>query len=62
MKRIFIEKRLLILPILVVLALNAAAYAVVIYPLAASVAGREERAAAAASALRSARCSPDDAT
>jgi Tfp pilus assembly protein PilO len=54
LRRIFIEKRLFILPILIALAANAVAYGLVIYPLASSVAGGEERAAAATAALRSA--------
>ena len=54
LKRIFIEKRLFILPVLGVLAANVIAYAAVIYPLAASVAGSEERAATAAVMLKAA--------
>jgi Tfp pilus assembly protein PilO len=52
LKRIFIEKRLIILPILGALAANLIAYAAVIYPLATSVSGGEQRAAAAAVALK----------
>ena len=55
LKRIVIEKRLFILPILIALVLNAIAYALVIYPLASSVAGGEQRAAAAAAALKTAQ-------
>jgi len=54
LKRVVIEKRLFILPILIALAANAVAYALVIYPLASSVAGGEQRAAAAAVALETA--------
>ena len=55
LKRIVIEKRLFILPILIALVLNAIAYALVIYPLASSVAGGEQRAAAAATVAGKAR-------
>ena len=54
LKRIIIEKRLFLLPILVALAANAAVYALVVYPLADSVAGGEARAAAAAAGLKTA--------
>jgi Tfp pilus assembly protein PilO len=54
LKRVIIEKRRFVLPILIVLVANIAAYALVVYPLASSVAGGETRAAAAAAALQAA--------
>lgn len=54
LKRIVFEKRLFLLPIVVVLAANVIAYGLAIYPLAASVAGGEERAMRAAAALKTA--------
>lgn len=54
LKRILIEKRLIILPIAIALAVNVAAYALVIFPRAASVAGGEQRAKAATLALNAA--------
>lgn len=54
LKRIFVEKRLIVLPILIALAVNAAVYAGVVYPLASSAAGGEQRAADAAARLKAA--------
>ncbi len=54
LKRIFIEKRKFILPVLGVLAANLLAYAVVIYPLASSVAEGEQQAASADAVLKAA--------
>jgi Tfp pilus assembly protein PilO len=54
LKRIVIEKRRIVLPILIALIANAVAYALVVYPLASLVAGGEARAAAAAAALKAA--------
>ena len=54
LKRIFVEKRLIILPIAIALAVNLVAYALVVFPLASSVAGGEERARASQIALNAA--------
>jgi Tfp pilus assembly protein PilO len=54
-RRVLREKRALIWPIAIVLLLNAALYAVVVYPLAEKVAGGEQAAEASAAALRAAR-------
>jgi len=54
LKRMFLEKRLMILPIVFALLANLVAYALVVYPLSASVAGGEQRATAARTALRAA--------
>ncbi len=54
-RRVLREKRALIWPIAIVLLLNAALYAVVVYPLAEKVAGGEQAAEASATALRAAR-------
>jgi Tfp pilus assembly protein PilO len=54
-RRVLREKRALIWPIAIALVLNAALYAVVVYPLAEKVAGGEQAAAASTAALRAAR-------
>jgi hypothetical protein len=54
-RRVLREKRALIWPIAIVLLLNVALYAVVVYPLAEKVAGGEQAAEASAAALRAAR-------
>ncbi|MEP6593825.1 MAG: hypothetical protein ABJC51_09035, partial [Acidobacteriota bacterium] len=54
-ERVFHEKRGLIWPIAIALLLNAAVYAIVVYPLSRKVAGGEEAAAASAAALGAAR-------
>jgi Tfp pilus assembly protein PilO len=54
LRRIVIEKRRFVLPILIGLVANVAMYALVVYPLASSVAGGEARAAAATAALKAA--------
>jgi len=51
LKRIVLEKRLFLLPIVIALSANVTAYVLVIYPLASSVAGGEQRATQAAAAL-----------
>jgi Tfp pilus assembly protein PilO len=53
-KRIFQEKRRLIVPLLVAIAANVALYAVAVYPLQRRVATADERAQAAAAARRAA--------
>lgn len=53
-KRIFDEKRRLIVPLLVAIAVNIALYAVAVYPLERRVATADERAHAAAEARRAA--------
>lgn len=53
--RVFEEKRGLILPIAIAVAVNAAVYGIVVYPLARKVAGGEQAAAASAAALSAAR-------
>lgn len=50
--RIFSEKRAVVVPLLVAVALNVLAYLFVVRPLAARSAGASDRAAAAAAALR----------
>ena len=54
-ERMLHEKRGLIWPIAIALLLNAAVYAIVVYPLSKKVAGGEEAAAASAAALGEAR-------
>jgi Tfp pilus assembly protein PilO len=53
-RRVALEKRWIVAPIVVAAALNAVMYALVVYPLRTSVAGGEERARAAARTLRAA--------
>lgn len=53
-RRIFEEKRRLIVPLVAGLAINAAIYAVAVYPLTVKVAGAHARAEAAARNLRAA--------
>jgi hypothetical protein len=54
LQRILVEKRSLVIPLAIVLLLNVAVYALVVYPLGVKQAGAEDRAAAAATALRAA--------
>jgi hypothetical protein len=54
-RRIFTEKRRLIWPIAIALLVNAGLFVAVVYPLAQKVAGGEQEAQAAASALSAAR-------
>ena len=54
-RRVLREKRKLIWPIAIALILNAALYAIVVYPLSKKVAGGEQAAEASALALQAAR-------
>jgi Tfp pilus assembly protein PilO len=54
-RRVLAEKRRLILPIIVVLIVNIALFAIVLYPLSKKVAGSEDQARAASAALTSAK-------
>jgi hypothetical protein len=54
LKRIFVEKRAVVLPLIAVLVANVLVYALVVYPLARRASGAVDRAAAAADALRAA--------
>ena len=54
-RRVFTEKRRLIVPVAVALLVNVALYAVVVYPLSNKVAGDEQEAESAAAALNAAR-------
>jgi len=54
-RRALTEKRGLILPIAIALLVNVALYAIVVYPLSKKVAGGEQQAEAAATALNAAR-------
>jgi Tfp pilus assembly protein PilO len=54
-RRVLAEKRRLILPIVVVLVVNIALFAIVLYPLSKKVAGSEDQARAASAALTSAK-------
>lgn len=54
LERILVEKRPLIIPLVIVLVLNAAVYALVVYPLGVKQAGAQDRANAATTALRAA--------
>ena len=53
-KRIFVEKRAVALPLIAALLANVLVYALVVYPLARRAAGAVDRAAAAAAALKAA--------
>jgi hypothetical protein len=53
-KRILVEKRAIVLPLLLALLVNVAVYALVVYPLARRASGAVDRAAKAADALRAA--------
>jgi Tfp pilus assembly protein PilO len=55
LKRILVEKRAVVLPLVLVLLANIGVYAFVVYPLAAKSANAEARAAAAAQSLQSAQ-------
>lgn len=54
-RRVLAEKRALIWPIAIVLLLNVAVYALLVYPLSQKVAGGEQQAQASATALVAAR-------
>ena len=54
-RRVFTEKRRLIVPVAVALLVNVALYAIVVYPLSNKVAGDEQEAESAAAALNAAR-------
>ncbi len=54
-RRVFAEKRRLIVPVAVALLVNVALYAIVVYPLSKKVAGDEQEAESAAAALNAAR-------
>ena len=54
-RRVLTEKRRLILPIAIALVVNAALFAIVLYPLSKKVAGGEQEAQAAATALSAAK-------
>jgi hypothetical protein len=53
-KRIFVEKRAVAIPLFVALIVNVLVYALVVYPLARRAAGAVDRASKAAAALRAA--------
>jgi len=54
-RRVFQEKRRLILPIVIALVVNLALFLIVVYPLSKKVAGGEQQAQAAATALTAAK-------
>ena len=54
LQRVLVEKRPLVIPLVIVLLVNAAVYALVVYPLGVKQAGAEDRANAAGTALRAA--------
>jgi len=54
-RRVFAEKRALIVPLAIALAVNVALYAIVVYPLAQKVSGGEQAATASAAALEAAK-------
>jgi Tfp pilus assembly protein PilO len=54
-RRVFTEKRRLILPIAIALVVNLALFVIVLYPLSKKVAGSEQQSTAAASALNAAK-------
>jgi Tfp pilus assembly protein PilO len=54
-RRVLAEKRRLILPIVIALVVNAALFAIVLYPLSKKVAGGEQQAQAATVALNAAK-------
>jgi len=60
-RRVLREKRKLIWPIAIALILNAALFAIVVYPLSKKVAGGEQAAQASAAALQAARRDNDAA-
>jgi hypothetical protein len=53
-KRIFVEKRAVIIPLLIALVVNVGVYALVVYPLGVKSAGAADRAAAAIVSLQAA--------
>jgi Tfp pilus assembly protein PilO len=54
-RRVFIEKRSLIIPLVIAVVVNIALYAVVVYPLSKKVAGGEQAAQASSAALDAAK-------
>ena len=54
-RRVFTEKRSLIIPLIVGIVVNIALYAIVVYPLSKKVAGGEDQARASSAALEAAR-------
>ena len=54
-RRVLAEKRRLIVPVVVVLLVNVALYAILVYPLSKKVAGDEQEAESAAAAMNAAR-------
>jgi hypothetical protein len=54
-RRVFTEKRSLIIPLIVAIVVNLALYAIVVYPLSKKVAGGEDQARASSAALEAAR-------
>ena len=54
-RRVFAEKRSLIIPLIVAIVVNLALYAMVVYPLSKKVAGGEDQARASSAALEAAR-------
>ena len=54
-RRVLAEKRRLIWPIVIALLVNVALFAIVVYPLSKKVAGGEQAAQAAATALNAAQ-------
>ena len=54
-RRVFTEKRSLIIPILLALVVNIALYVILVYPLSQKVAGGEEQAQISSSALEAAK-------
>lgn len=54
LKRIIVEKRVIVVPLLLAIVVNVGVYALVVYPLIARAANAVDRAAAAADALKAA--------
>ncbi len=54
-RRVFTEKRSLIIPLLIALVVNVALYVILVYPLSQKVAGGEEQAQTSSSALEAAK-------
>lgn len=54
-RRVFTEKRSLIVPLLIAVVVNIALYAIVVYPLSQKVAGGEQAARASSTALEAAK-------
>ena len=60
-KRILVEKRALVIPLLLAIAINVGVYALVVYPLAVKSATAADRAAAAAAAVAAAEADDNGA-